>query len=190
MNKLPFTPKGHILNDIWGTLTMIVDEIDTTFPIPPLTAQMISERRKLSQAHAIQIDDSLVNHMGWATLNHSNVIDTIVMLSLWKELSEIHGVPVGFFSSLVYEIRTDPSFMDIKISGLEPFLISENGLPTINLDKAAYSTPSLMRAAWDGALSGDYWDVEAIMMLPKTVDYSPELVLKHTERVGIEVEFA
>ena len=186
---LPF-PKDSILNDIWGSLAILVDEIGSQFAIPPRTAAMISERRKLAQVHAMLIDDSLVNHMGWASVVSSDVVDSTVMLSLWEELAEIHGVPAGFFSSVVYQIRTDPSFMDISVSGLEPFLIDKNGHPTINLDNAVNSTPSLMRVAWDGAMSGDYWDVESIMTLPKTVNYSPELVLKHSERVGIEVEFA
>ncbi|RZD54474.1 MAG: hypothetical protein CXT67_00225 [Methanobacteriota archaeon] len=190
MNKLPFKPAEHVLNDIWGTLSLLISEIGTTFPIPSRTAAMISERRKLTQAHTMLIDDSLVNHTGWASLAPCDILDTPIMLSLWKELSEMHDVPVGFFSSLVYYIRTDPSFMDIRIRGFDPFLIDKSGCPTINLDEAVYSTPSLMRAAWDGALSGNYWDVEAIMMLPKTVNYSPEIALKHAERVGIEVEFA
>tara|TARA_R110000751_G_scaffold61881_1_gene128184 strand:+ start:730 stop:1299 length:570 start_codon:yes stop_codon:yes gene_type:complete len=189
MSNTPF-PKGHILNDIWGSLTILVNELSSPFPIPPRTALMITEKRKVSHAHAMLIDDSLVNHMGWASVNQTSIVDSMVMLSLWTELSEIHSVPAGFFSSVAYDIRTDPSFMDVSVTGLEPFLLDKNGHPTIDLDRAVNSTPSLMRVVWDGALSGDYWDVEKIMLLPKTVNYSPELVLEHSERVGIEVEFA
>ena len=163
MSNTPF-PKGHILNDIWGSLTILVNELSSPFPIPPRTALMITEKRKVSHAHAMLIDDSLVNHMGWASVNQTSIVDSMVMLSLWTELSEIHSVPA--------------------------FLLDKNGHPTIDLDRAVNSTPSLMRVVWDGALSGDYWDVEKIMLLPKTVNYSPELVLEHSERVGIEVEFA
>jgi hypothetical protein len=192
VSKTPF-PKGHVLNDIWASLNLVAQELNVkhpnvTFAIPERTAKMISDRREIQASLRIQNDDSLAHHVGWGL--QTNVVDSICIVSLWNELAEIYGIPAGFFSALEYSIRDDPAFMDVRVVGLSPFLIDSYGSPTIDLEKATHSTPALMRLAWDGALSGDYWDVESIMHLPKTVYHNDDKALEAAERVGVEVEFA
>lgn len=186
--------KKEFFNEAYHVLLRLGIELGDSFDIPPKTASVIIERRKTASKLRMLIDDSRTQHVGWGmACQFVTPVDNLTYVMLWKELSEIHNLPMGFFSCLVLQIRSDPGIMKVYNRGVHYFFLDEDNNPTSNEAKAVRATPHFLRAAWDGALA-EYWDMEDVMLLPSgmkiSIEELNELEGWDTVSVGAEVYFA
>lgn len=186
--------KKEFFNEAYHVLLRLGIELGDSFDIPPKTASVIIERRKTANKLRMLIDDSRVQHIGWGmACPQVAPIDSLTYVMLWKELSEIHKLPMGFFSCLALQIRSDPGIMKVYNRGIQFFFLDQHNNPTSNESQAVKATPHFLRAAWDGAIAG-YWDMEDVLLLPSGMKISIE-ELNELEgwdivNVGAEAYFA
>jgi len=125
--------------------------------IPPITAELVRDRRKT----LISLDDLHerwgLTHTGWteyvAPANLVGVSDPITLHALHKELAQIYDTPISIVAGLEYVIRHEPAYFDVFVKGMYPLMHEGKG------------TPSLYRIAHECAALG-YWDAEELLMLP------------------------
>ena len=186
--------KKDFLNEVYYTLTRLGIELGGSFDIPPKTASVITERRKTANKLRMLIDDSRVQHIGWGMACPMMApVDSLTYVMLWKELSEIHNLPMGFFSCLALQIRSDPGIMKVYNKGVHYFFLDQHNNPTSNEIQATKATPHFLRAAWDGAIA-EYWDMEDVLLLPSGMNISIEQLNEldgwDVPSVGAEAYFA
>ena len=187
------------LAKIKDTLQTLSNELGRSFPIPPKTAAMLSERRK-SLVHLRHVaDDSRLQHFGWVMVNGEvsthmtqagGGLTQLDMFMLWEELAEIHDLPMAFFSALGLSIRYEPGIMKVYNRGIFYFFVNESGQPSLNPNDAVLSTPAFLRVAYDGAEAG-YWDMEDVITMPPCAQIPMEMALEMANEptIGAEVFF-
>ena len=173
-------------------MTTLNEELGTSFPIPPKTAAMLSDRRKALVHLRHMADDSRLQHFGWVTHMTQNMsgISQLDMFMLWQELAEIHDLPMAFFAALGLSMRDDPGIMKVYNRGIWYFFEDHKGQPTLNQENAKLSTPAFSRLAYDGAEAG-FWDMEDVITFPPCTEMSMESVMDMAsdQSIGAEVFF-
>tara|TARA_R110002020_G_scaffold168349_4_gene357091 strand:- start:5717 stop:6058 length:342 start_codon:yes stop_codon:yes gene_type:complete len=92
---------------------------------------------------------------------------------LIEELSEIYDTPIGIFSGLQLQMRSDPAMMKVYNRGPAPFFVDKQGKPTFDRQGAARTTPEYLRVAWDGSLE-NMWDAEDLLTVPRIYGLTDE----------------
>ena len=180
------------LAKIKDTLQTLSNELGESFPIPPKTAAMLSERRKSLVHLRHVVDDSRQRHFGWVThmTQAKGGITQLDMFTLWEELAEIHDLPMAFFAALGLVMRDEPGILKVYNQGIWYFFMDESGQPSLNPNNAKLSTPAFLRVAYDGADAG-FWDMEDVITYPPCAEIPMEMALEiaSEEIIGAEVFF-
>ena len=159
---------------IQGQLKKFSDNLGESFPIPPRTADLITERRRLMVHLDDRVTDNAYNHTGWGEIfvpaNVAGIDDALTKYALCVELAEMYNVPVSFPAALHMQISTEPARMRVYNMGMTPLT---NRTQTL-------STPSLTRVAWEGAEFG-LWDMEDVFTLPPPMVPIPPEALEAME---------
>ena len=146
-------------------------------PIPPVSGDTIARRRRRLSDIETTNQSSLQHHTGWAEAYGScksvGVVDSLTYYDMCMELAENYDLLPSVVLAMRMKVWTEPARMYVLNGGPQPLVHDGK------------STPTLLRAAYEGAQSG-LWDMEDVFTLPAPMTpVSPE-ILEYFEVDGFE----